>query len=264
MNRIKFCLYLATLLLPGLTINTAPIKAICIDMEALFETSDMRASGYVGKINSLKYLKQVGNLPCQQDLFKQLAPVPAQSTHKITNNGFDMPAVFCDWLLNVQPATTLIAAVNKYLASSKLSAVEKTVLGNVAHMMMTPSELLDTQQTITATHKIIDELVANKYKVYLVGNWSDTVALKGAFSKIFTKIDGLYCSGNIHELKPYPEFYQIVLEKINLTADQVVWVEKEISFIAKAKQNGLQVAQFNPKKPKDLSTALKQLNVKVK
>jgi len=236
-------------------------KAICIDVEVLFETSKMRAKNYVGAINALKYLKQVGHLPNQEDLFKQLTPVPAISTQLTYNDNLNMPLIFSDWLINLQTPSSLIKAIDTYLQKSKLSAIEKTIFNNTAHMMLTPEELIDTQQVITSSQKLIEELAQKHYQVYIVGNWADTASLQHTFKKALQKCNGLLLSGTLHFLKPYPEFYQAVLETTQLKLEEVVWIEKEPKFIKQAQSYGLQVAIFNPQKPKELVEQLKQFKL---
>lgn len=240
------------------------IKAIFVDVNALFETNKMRSAKYVGIIDSAKYMKQTGHTPSQEDLFKKLAPVPAQSTQVTYNDNLNMPLIFSDWLLNTQFNSKLISQIESYLKSSKLSAIEKTVLGNIVKMMLTPESLIDTQQTISATQKVIDELHQNGYKAYLVGNWADTRSLLQGFKKTCQNLTGVICSGDIHLLKPYQEFYQAVLEKTKCDPSQAVWIEKEDKFVDLAKQYGLQVAQFDTKKPKSLASNLKQFGINIK
>lgn len=265
---------LSILLIACSTISTYTydIKAIFIDIEALFETNDMKASKHVGKINSIKYLTKVGHVPSQADLFKQLKAVPATSTEVVFNQNLEMPLIFSDWLLGVQPVATLQTAITKYLASAKTSAVtgknitdiEKTILENIVDMMFTPSKLAGTQQTTSQMPKIIDQLKAQGYKVYLAGNCADILAFKKEFDKVFAKLDGFYSSGKLHLLKPYQAFYKEVLLQTHVSAAQALWIETEDRFVKNATKFGYNVVQFNPDKPKNIHQELQKFGIKVK
>ena len=88
-----------------LTINTIKsqnITAIFFDVEAIFTTNDMKAASYVGKINSVRYLGQVGHLPNQEALFRQLKGIKAISTQVTYNKNLEMPLILSDWLAQLQ------------------------------------------------------------------------------------------------------------------------------------------------------------------
>ena len=112
--------------------------------------------------------------------------------------------------------------------------------------------------------KIIDQLKAQGFKVYLVGNWTDMIALKKEFSKLFAKLDGFFYSGQLHKIKPYQDFYQEVLTKTSMNASQALWIEKETSFIKNAQKFGYNVAVFNPDKPKHIDQDFQKFGIKIK
>lgn len=263
MKNIK--LLLSTLLLITVYSQSHPhnIKAVCIDIETLLETHEMKASGYIGKINALKYKVKTGHLPCKADVFKYLAPIPALSQETTSNENMKMPQILCDWLLHAQSFNVLKSTINNYIKQSKLSDIEKTVLTNTVNMMLTPSELADTQQVISATQNLINSLQKHNYKIFIVGNWADSTSLQKQFPNLFAKCNGIFFSESIHHLKPYYEFYDSVLNKIEFTKDEVVWVEKEKEYIQQAKMYDMHVAEFNPKQPKEIITQLHKLHVTV-
>lgn len=261
----SYKLLLSTLLCASsyLSMTAENIKAVCIDVEALFETNEMRAGGYIGKFNALKYKVKTGHLPCKADVFKNLAAIPGTCKEKTCNENIDMPHILCDWLLHAQPFNNLKNKITDHLKKSKLSDIEKLVLINTINMMLTPKELADTQQTISFTQQLISTLRKNKYLVYLVGNWSDTPALKHEFQSLFNQCHGIFFSDTVHHLKPHQEFYNAVLEQTKLNPTEIVWIEKEKQFISKAQHLGMKVVSFNPKHPKETTTKLRLMGLKV-
>ena len=234
----------------------SPIKAICFDIETIFETDNMKASSYVGKVSSLQYATRAGHLPCQEDLFAQLMKVPAKSINYTYNNDLKMPLIFSDWLTNMQSQQTLLTKTLAFLDDSKLSNVEKKVLGNIVTMMLTPSALTDTQKVIRSTEKLIIQLRQNGYKVYLTGNWAHIDSLRENFSATLGLFHGIFVSGKMHMLKPYQEFYDLILQKINLTAADVLWIEKESTFVSKIKTLKLNALHLDPKHAKHFISEL--------
>lgn len=240
-----------------------PIKAICFDVETILETDEMRASGYVGKLDSLRYLKQVGHLPNQNDLFTQLTKVPAESTEFTYNNELKMPLVFSDWLMCVQPASTILTKVLNFLQNSKISDIEKTILGNIVKMMFTPTSLIDTQKIIKPTESLINQLKNKGYTLYLTGNWIHVDVLKQNFSNLLSKFSGVFVSGQLKELKPSQNFYNAVLQKINLNSADVLWIERETNFAAKAKPYNLKMILYNPKYAKDAIKDMQKIGINI-
>lgn len=237
------------------------IQAICFDIETILETDDMRAAHYVGKLDSLRYLRQVGHLPCQNDLFTKLMPIPAESTEFTYNNELKMPLIFSDWLTGLQPATTLSNKVLNFLQNSKLTDIEKTILSNIVNMMFTPASLIDTQKLIKSTEHLVHQLKQKGYTLYLTGNWIHIDLVQQKFEKFLNNFSGFYVSGKLHKLKPTQDFYNTVLEKINLSAADVLWIERESNFTKKAKQYHLNMILLEPKYTKTLKQDLQKFGI---
>lgn len=260
MNRMikKYILYILLCVTPQ---SLYPIKAICFDVETILETDDMRASSYVGKVDSLRYLRQVGHLPCQNDLFTQLMKVPADSTEFTYNNELKMPLVFSDWLMCVQPANTLLTKILNFLENAKITDIEKTILSNIIKMMFTPTSLIDTRKVIKPAEQLLNQLKQNGYKLYLTGNWIHVDVMQQKFDKLLSNFSGIFVSGKLKKLKPSQDFYNTVLQRINLTAADVLWIERESNFVSKAKQYNLNMILFNPKYTKDTIKDLQKFGI---
>lgn len=231
--------------------------AIFFDVEAIFHTNSMRASGYIGKIDSLRYLSAVGHLPSQEDLFKQLKSVKAQSTQVTYNKNLTMPLIFSDWLACVQSASKLKDTILKYFSHKNISDIEKKVLFAIVSMMMTPQHLADTQEVSSKIENVLSKLKASKTKIFLVGNWAHAASLKSEFPEIFRLFDGVFVSGDLHLLKPTQEYYNAVLSKSGILAEQSLWIETESKFATAAKNYGLNVVNFNPDHHDELVKALR-------
>jgi len=233
------------------------ITAIFFDIEAIFTTDDMKASSYIGKINSLRYLSHVGHLPSQEALFKNLKGIKAIS-HQVTyNNNLEMPLILSDWLAQLQNNTKIKDIIQKYLTNKNLSEIESKVLIAIVNMMLTPQSLADTQKIRPKIEQLLSSLRQKGYKLYLVGNWAHINSLKSYFPQIFNNFSGTIMSGDIHKLKPYQDYYQDVLAKTNTDSNHALWVETESKFASKAKQYGYNVTLFS----KDYHSLLSGLRV---
>ncbi len=238
-------------------------KAIFFDVEAIFHTNSMRASSYIGKIDSLRYLSAVGHLPSQEDLFKQLKSIKAQSTQTTFNKNLIMPLIFSDWLASVQSNTKLKDIIQKYFTSKSISDIEKKVLYAIVSMMLTPQHLADTQEVNGKMETLLTKLKTSKIKLFLVGNWAHIASMRSEFPHIFKLFDGVHVSGDLHLLKPTEEYYKTVLSKSGIAAQDALWIETESKFATAAKNYGFNVATCNPDDHSELINALRSYGLSV-
>ncbi len=265
----KLVLFLVTLSsLSSISLNASSkiiskVTALFFDIEAIFHTNSMRASSYVGKIDSLRYLSSVGHLPSQEDLFKQLKSIKAQSTQATYNKNLTMPLIFSDWLAAIQSNTKLKDIIQKYFAHKDISDIEKKVLFAIVSMMMTPQHLADTQEVSSKIETLLAKLKASKVKLFLVGNWAHIASLRSEFPEIFKFFDGVYVSSDLHLLKPTQQYYNTVLEKSGITSQDALWIETESKFATAAKSYGLNVASYNPDHHDELVKALRSYGFSV-
>lgn len=255
-----FLVFISFFSLAANTINSKNISAICFDIEAIFTTDDLKASSYVGKINSLRYLGQVGHLPSQEDLFKQLKGIKSISSQVTYNNNLEMPLILSDWLAQLQSNDKIKDIIQKFLSNKKLSDIEIKVLLAIINMMLTPQNLADTQKVRSKIEQLLKNLRQKGYKLYLVGNWAHINSLKNHFSHIFSYFSGTITSGDIHMLKPYQEYYQEVYKKINSNPKEVLWIETESKFVSRVKNYGYNVVLFN-KDYNSLISGLRSFNI---
>lgn len=239
------------------------ITALFFDVEAIFQTDSMRASSYVGKIDSLRYLSKVGHLPSQEDLFKQLKATKAQSTEVTYNKDLAMPLIFSDWLTAEQSSNKIKDIIQRYFSHQPISDIEKKVLFAIVSMMMTPQHLADTQKVSSKIEALLEKLKIQGYKIFLVGNWAHINSLKSEFHDLFKLFNGVYVSGDLHLLKPTQEYYQKVLDRSGIQTSQALWIETESKFITRAKKYGLQVVSHDPEHLDRLLSSLRQYGIAV-
>jgi len=259
----KFCLVLFSLVALVPATYGYQITALFFDVESIFQTDSMRASGYVGKINSLRYLSHVGHLPCQEDLFKQLKGVKAQSTQVTYNNNLEMPLIFSDWLALLQPSSKIKDTIQRYFTNKNLSDIEVKVLLAVVSMMLTPQHLADTQKVRSKMEQTLQMLKQKGYKLYLVGNWAHISSMKSEFPEIFRYFNGTFMSGDIHLLKPSAEYYQYVLQTTGINPSQALWIEVESKFKSKAQQYGYNVLGYSSDDYRSLVNGLRQFGITI-
>jgi len=260
----KNIIVLAALLSTAPTYLTSyTISAIFVDVEVIFQTNPMRASKYVGKIDSLRYLAEVGNLPNQEDLFKQLKPVKALSTQVTHNKGLAMPLILSDWLVAAQSSSKINATIEKYVNSKDISNIEKKVLLAIVSMMLTPNDLADTQSVSSKVENLLSALHRHGYTLFLIGNWANIGALKKNFSHIFKLFKGTYVSGDLHLLKPAAEFYSKVLELSGFGPDQSIWIETEQKFTSKMQQLGLNTILCHHSQHEDIIKGLQKYGIRI-
>lgn len=244
----------------SLNITAKPVTAILFDIEAIFESSDLRASSYIGKINAGRYIVKTGHMPSQAELFQQLKSIKAVSKDVTYNDNLEMPLILSDWLAQKQNNAKIKDLIQTHLSNKNLSDIEVKVLMAIISMMLTPQHLADIQKVRPKIESILKALRQKGYKLYLVGNWAHINSLKSQFEDIFKYFHGTTVSGDIHLLKPYKEFYEYVLEKNNIDPSTAVWIETESKFASKAKSYGYNVI-LQDKNSNSLSSALQGFGI---
>ena len=259
----KNILFLYTLLsISNADLYSYAISTICIDVEAVFQTNALQASKYVGKFDSVRYLTQAGNLPNQEDLFKQLKPIKSISSQVTYNKGLAMPLILSDWLASLQTSTKISTIIQNYLNNKDISNIEKKVLLAIVSMMLIPNHLADTQSVSTKIESLLGTLHRNGYKIYLVGNWANISSLKKNFPNVFKIFKGVHVSGDMHLLKPSTEFYTKILELSGFKSDQILWIETEQKFISKMNHFGYQTILYNHSQHEDIFKNLQKYGVR--
>lgn len=246
------------------TVAYSQINTVFIDIEAIFETDKMKASSYIGKIASLRYLSQVGNLPCQEDLFNHLKPIKALSKQVTYNNNLELPLILSDWLTSQQATAQIKNTIQSYLANHNLSDIEIKVLMAVITMMLTPNYLADAQKIRPKMEQFLQKLKQHGYKIYIVGNWANIQSMQQHFPEIFKYCSGSFISADLHITKPQKEFYSTIQQTTKSETHQSLWIETEYKFYQRAQQAGLHTLHFGRS---DNYTALlqklKQFNINI-
>lgn len=101
--------------------------------------------------------------------------------------------------------------------------------------------MLDTQGKRIAfddTNEVIEEL-SKDYKIYL-GSIIDNNALIADINRNHIKVDGIFTSEYLRTYKPHKEFYEKILNDINIPSNEVVFVGDSIQEdVIAPKQSGM-------------------------
>ena len=99
---------------------------------------------------------------------------------------------------------------------------------------------------IEGTVKIFEKLKETKrFKIYALTNWSaETFPIALEKYQFLGWFDGVVVSGTEKKRKPFPECYQILLDRYNLKAEEAIFIDDNIRNIDAAKQVGLDAIHF--------------------
>lgn len=99
-----------------------------------------------------------------------------------------------------------------------------------------------------------------RYKMYALTNWSAElfpIAL-GRYDFLHW-FDGRVVSGEEKMRKPFPEFYQLTLERFNLTPERTLFIDDNLRNIQAAEKLGIQCIRFES--PEQLQQELIRLHI---
>ncbi|MCC9138523.1 HAD family hydrolase [Pontibacter silvestris] len=114
---------------------------------------------------------------------------------------------------------------------------------------------------IEGTVEIFRELKdSKKYKIYALTNWSaETFPIAQERFEFLTWFDGVVVSGTEKDRKPFPSFYQTLLDRYQVKPEEAVFIDDNLRNIHAAQEIGIDSIHFTS--PEDLRAKLKERGV---
>ena len=110
------------------------------------------------------------------------------------------------------------------------------------------------------TIEIMKKLKSGGYPLYGLSNWSaETFPFAREKFDFFNLLDDFVISGEVGHVKPDPEIYRILLEKIRKPAEKCLFIDDADANIRQAQAMGFQTILFNS--PEQLDIRLHELNL---
>ena len=112
----------------------------------------------------------------------------------------------------------------------------------------------------TGTVKIMKQLKQAGYPIYGLSNWSaETFPYAREKYDFFDLLDDMVISGEVGHIKPDPEIFQILLEKIRRPAQECLFIDDSLSNINQAQKMGFATIHFQSSE--QLATVLHDLKI---
>jgi 2-haloacid dehalogenase len=114
--------------------------------------------------------------------------------------------------------------------------------------------------SLDGTVEIMKRLKQAGYALYGLSNWSaETFPLVRNKFVFFDLLDDIILSGEVGQIKPYPEIYEIALERIGRPASECLFIDDSLANIEQARKMGFVVVHFQS--PQQLEAELKALRL---
>lgn len=101
------------------------------------------------------------------------------------------------------------------------------------------------QETIRPTEKLIDELKAAGYKLYVLSNMSREFIDFLRKQKVYENFDGDVVSCEVGIVKPMPEIYDLLLERFDLDAAETIFIDDRQENVDAAAAKGIATFHFD-------------------
>lgn len=86
---------------------------------------------------------------------------------------------------------------------------------------------------------------SGKYKIYALTNWSaETFTIAQAKYDFLGWFDGIVVSGTERTRKPFPEFYQILLDRYNVKPEEALFIDDNQRNVTAAEALGINAVHF--------------------
>ncbi len=114
--------------------------------------------------------------------------------------------------------------------------------------------------SLDGTVEIMKRLKQAGYSVYGLSNWSaETFPLVRDKFSYFDLLDDIIISGDVGQIKPDPEIYEIALKRIGRPASECLFIDDALANIEQARRMGFAVIHFQS--PEQLERELKSLRL---
>lgn len=101
------------------------------------------------------------------------------------------------------------------------------------------------QETIRPTEKLIDELKAAGYKLYVLSNMSREFIDFLRKQKVYENFDGDVVSCEVGIVKPMPEIYGLLLERFDLDPAETIFIDDRKENVDAAAAKGIATFHFD-------------------
>ncbi len=101
------------------------------------------------------------------------------------------------------------------------------------------------QETIRPTEKLIDELKAAGYKLYVLSNMSREFIDFLRKQKVYENFDGDVVSCEVGIVKPMPEIYDLLLKRFDLDAAETIFIDDRKENVDAAAAKGIATFHFD-------------------
>jgi 2-haloacid dehalogenase len=99
--------------------------------------------------------------------------------------------------------------------------------------------------SFTDTVEIMKELKQRKYPLYGLSNWSaETFPYAQEKFNFFSMLDDMVISGQVVFIKPEPQIYHLMLEKIGKPAQECLFIDDSLPNIQQAQKMGFETVHF--------------------
>ncbi|MDQ2690857.1 MAG: HAD family phosphatase [Chloroflexota bacterium] len=113
---------------------------------------------------------------------------------------------------------------------------------------------------IAGTVSIMQELKQAGYALYGLSNWSaETFPHARRKHAFFDVLDDMVISGEVGHVKPDPQIFQILLNKIGRQARECLFIDDSLANVRQAEKMGFAIVHFQS--PEQLRAALRDFNI---
>ena len=114
--------------------------------------------------------------------------------------------------------------------------------------------------SLQGTVEILKELKQAGYRLYGLSNWSaETFPRARERHDFFDLLDDMVISGEVGHVKPHPEIFQILLDRIGRPAPECLFIDDAIANIEQAQKMGFATIHFQS--PEQLRRRLVELKI---
>lgn len=211
----------------------------------LIETNKRSALWQIGPRNVFSYLirnRSIGRMKDQ--FFAALNRIDGSDGNPYgakAPDGSLLPNIFATWLMGDQPNAQLLEKVTQEITNHPEwfnTKQEQNIVSAMAKFTFDPNNFINACHQINDMVAFARQCKENKHPLYVLSNWDaeSFELLNKKYPDLFALFDGVIISGQVHKMKPEPDMFALITEKV--PAHNCIFIDDQKENIDAAQKSG--------------------------
>lgn len=230
--------------------------AVVFDLGGVLVGTKMRSALWgLGPRNVFSYLirnRSIGRM--KEQFFATLNRIDGSDGNPYgakAPDGSLLPNIFTVWLMGTQPNAQLLERITQEIEAHPewfATKQEQNIVSAMAQFTFDPNSFINACHPINEMVAFARQCKENNHPLYVLSNWDaeSFELLKEKCPDLFELFDGVIISGQVHKMKPQPDMFSLITEKV--PAHRCIFIDDQKENIDAAQNAGMHAILAAPRR----------------